>query len=134
FNKFLTLIVILKIKLKIMKKILSLVLVSALGGALTLGAYKLFLEDNQKLVVTTTESKPAFVQTNATGVYNAYENPNFTMAAENSINTVVHVKILALNKGGMSFEDFFFGRRSQQPQLGTGSGVIISADGYIITN
>ena len=117
-----------------MKKILSLVLVSALGGALTLGAYKLFLEDNQKLVVTTTESKPAFVQTNATGVYNAYENPNFTMAAENSINTVVHVKNLALNNGGMSFEDFFFGRRSQQPQLGTGSGVIISADGYIITN
>src|SRR5690606_29752826 len=101
-----------------MKKILSLVLVSALGGALTLGAYKLFLDDNQKLVVTTTESKPAFVQTRATGVYNADENPNVTIAAESSINTVVHVKNLALNKGGMSVEDFFFGRRSQQPQLG----------------
>jgi Do/DeqQ family serine protease len=117
-----------------MKKILSLVLVSALGGALTLGAYKLFLEDNQKLVVTTADSKPSFLQTNATDVYNAYENPNFTTAAESSINTVVHVKNVAINNGGMSFEDFFFGRRQQQAQLGTGSGVIISADGYIITN
>jgi Do/DeqQ family serine protease len=34
----------------------------------------------------------------------------------------------------MTIEDLFFGRRSQRPQIGTGSGVIISADGYIITN
>jgi len=118
-----------------MKKILSLILVSALGGLLTLGVYKLFLEDNQKLVVTTADSKPSFLPTNTTAVYKAYETPDFTTAAENSINTVVHVKNLAVSTGKMTFEDLFFGRGgSQRMQVGTGSGVIISPDGYIITN
>ncbi|MCL4116213.1 UNVERIFIED_CONTAM: hypothetical protein GTU68_054100 [Idotea baltica] len=34
----------------------------------------------------------------------------------------------------MTFEDLFFGRQTQRAQIGTGSGVIISPDGYIITN
>lgn len=117
-----------------MKKIFSLVLVSALGGILTLGAYKLLLEDNQKVVLATQESSPTILTTNTSGVYKAYENPDFVNAAENTVNTVVHVKNLAVNRGQITFEDFFFGRRSQRPEIGTGSGVIISADGYIITN
>lgn len=116
-----------------MKKIFSLVLVSALGGILTLGAYKLLIEDNQKVVLTAQES-PALITTNTSGIYKAYENPDFTNAAENTVNTVVHVKNLAVSRGQMSFEDFFFGRRSQRAEIGTGSGVIISADGYIVTN
>src|SRR5690606_38397746 len=112
----------------------SLVLVSALGGILTLGAYKLLLEDNQKVVLATQESSPTILTTNTSGVYKAYENPDFVNAAENTVNTVVHVKNLAVNRGQITFEDFFFGRRSQRPEIGTGSGVIISADGYIITN
>ncbi|MBU3822542.1 trypsin-like peptidase domain-containing protein [Flavobacteriaceae bacterium XHP0103] len=117
-----------------MKKIFSLVLVSALGGILTLGAYKLLLEDNQKVVLTTQESTPTLLTSNTNGVYNAYENPDFTNAAENTVNTVVHVKNLAVSRGQMTFEDFFFGRRSQRAEIGTGSGVIISEDGYIVTN
>ena len=34
----------------------------------------------------------------------------------------------------MTIQDLFMGRSSQRPQIGTGSGVIISPDGYIITN
>ncbi|MDO5970216.1 trypsin-like peptidase domain-containing protein [Flavivirga aquimarina] len=116
-----------------MKKILSLVLVSALGGVLTLGAYKLFLEKENKVVVT--EATPAFLPTNNVGnLYGTNETPNFTVAAENTVNAVVHVKNVSLSSGQMTFEDLFFGRRSQRPQLGTGSGVIINANGYIITN
>jgi Do/DeqQ family serine protease len=118
-----------------MKKILSLVLVSTLGGILTLGAYKLFLEPKQTIVVESASANPSFLPTNnVANSYNTKEVPDFTAAAENSINTVVHVKNLALSSGQMTFEDLFFGRQQQRAQLGTGSGVIVSPDGYIITN
>ena len=118
-----------------MKKILTLVLVSALGGILTLGAYKLFLEDNKSVVLTQTETHPAFLPTNnVSTIKNAYNAPDLTVAAENSINTVVHVKNLSVSSGQMTIEDLFYGRQKQRAQIGSGSGVIITADGYIITN
>lgn len=117
-----------------MKKILTLVFVSALGGILTLGAYKLFLEDN-KMVLTQTEKNPVFLPASHVSTSSvAYNAPDLTHAADNTINTVVHVKNLAVSTGQMTIEDLFFGRRPQRAQLGTGSGVIITADGYIITN
>ncbi len=68
---------------------------------------------------------------------------DFTYAAEKSVEAVVHVKtkIDVSNRYSMNidpFFDFFFGRPSQprEPQYreGSGSGVIISTDGYIVTN
>lgn len=118
-----------------MKKILTLVIVSAFGGFLTLGAYKLFLDDNKNIVLNQTETKPLFLPaSNVNNINAVYNAPDLTYAAENSINTVVHVKNLAVSSGQMTIEDLFFGRRSQRAQIGTGSGVIITADGYIITN
>ncbi|WP_108822559.1 Do family serine endopeptidase [Dysgonomonas sp. Marseille-P4361] len=71
--------------------------------------------------------------------------PDFTKAAESSIHAVVHIKSTV--KGSPQsrrqidpFEYFFGpgqGREYQyepQPRVGFGSGVIISKDGYIITN
>ena len=118
-----------------MKKILTLVLVSALGGIITLGSYKLFLEEEKPILVATERANPIFLPTsNINTLINTEKAPDFTMAAENTVNAVVHVKNLAQNSGQMTFEDLFFGRRSQSPQIGTGSGVIINTDGYIITN
>ncbi len=119
-----------------MKKILALVLVSALGGILSLGAYKLFLEEENTVVVSNTPS-PTFLPTSntATLLNNATgELPNFVDAAKNAVDAVVHVKNVSISSGQMTFEDLFFGRRQQRAQTGTGSGVIINADGYIITN
>ncbi|MCF8273126.1 MAG: trypsin-like peptidase domain-containing protein [Flavobacteriaceae bacterium] len=118
-----------------MKKILTLVFVSALGGLITLGAYKLFLEENKSFVLASAEAQPNFLTTsNVSNLKNAYDMPDLTVAAENTINTVVHVKNLAVSSGQMTLEDLFYGRRQQRAQVGTGSGVIITADGYIITN
>lgn len=119
-----------------MKKILTLVLVSALGGILTLGGYKLFVEEDKTLLVDTVEEQPTLIPTTvANTVYKPYETPDFTTSAENTVNAVVHVKNVTIsNSGPMSIQDFFMGRSPQREQTGTGSGVIITPDGYIITN
>lgn len=66
---------------------------------------------------------------------------DFTVAADLSVGAVVHVKttIQAQRNPYASdpFFDFFFGRPQQREmpeQMASGSGVIISPDGYIVTN
>ena len=61
-------------------------------------------------------------------------NVDFTTAAEKSLHSVVHVKNTTTSTGYTSFEDLFFGRPQNRYQVGTGSGVIISPEGHIITN
>ena len=98
---------------------------------------------------------PAFIRTAAASSFDT----DFTVAAEKTVNAVVCIKSFTTRQqnpyglgngngydpfGGMF--DFFFGNpqpRQQQPrqqqksepvQSGLGSGVIISEDGYIVTN
>ena len=71
---------------------------------------------------------------NISDLFKTAENPDFTMAAENTVNAVVHVKNVTLSTGQYTLQDLFSGKPSQRSQLGTGSGVIINSDGYIITN
>ncbi len=63
---------------------------------------------------------------------------DFVVAAEAAVDGVVHVKTKAYREGsGNPFYDFFFGYRdSGEPEqvLGYGSGVILSSDGYIVSN
>ena len=60
---------------------------------------------------------------------------DFTIAAENTVNAVVHVKNITISRGPSNIFEFFYGYGEQaRPQVGTGSGVIISPDGYIVTN
>jgi Do/DeqQ family serine protease len=121
-----------------MKKILTLVCVSALGGLLTLGGYKLFVEkNNEQLAVEQSSDFSIFVPTNNsvnTTNSNSAIAPNFVEAAEKSLDAVVHVKNTAIVNAPTTMQDLFYGRSSQRAQVGTGSGVIISPTGYIVTN
>jgi Do/DeqQ family serine protease len=121
-----------------MKKIISIVLFSAIGGALTLGAYKLFLEKPPMVIEKTVEIKPAtYNSANDNEIISSIENTNFTIAAEKTINVVVHVKNTSYKTVRDPFSEFFYGQGSgikQYSQIGTGSGVVISSDGYIVTN
>jgi len=120
-----------------MKKIFSLVLVSVLGGAITLGSYKFFIEKEESIAQQQSTTSPFTIPVSYKSVNTNLpmgETVDFTTAAEKTIHSVVHVRNTTNNSGGMSFEDLFFGRRSQRSQVGMGSGVIISSDGMIITN
>jgi S1-C subfamily serine protease len=120
-----------------MKKFLSFLSMAILGGIISLLGYSAFIEKPQ--IVLTDEMVP--IQTFQTN-YNStafdlntatYAPTNFTEAAEKTVHAVVHVKNTAVSSGINSISDLFNGPRKYQ-QIGTGSGVIISSDGYIVTN
>ena len=117
-----------------MKKIFTLVCVSALGGALTLGTYTQFFEGVNPPKVIENQPTTTLFPVNLTTPLAGGTNVDFTTAADKTVHSVVHVKNTTLSKNYSSFEDLFFGRPQQFEQIGTGSGVIISPDGYIITN
>jgi Do/DeqQ family serine protease len=117
-----------------MKKILTLVCVSALGGALTLGAYKHLFENSSIPKPIENQATATLFPVSLNAPLSGGTNVDFTSAANKTVHSVVHVKNTTLNKSYTSFEDLFFGRPQQYEQIGTGSGVIISPDGYVITN
>ncbi len=114
-----------------MKNISSLFLVSLLSGAATLGGYKLFLEDSKPKDIVTVASEN-YTRTVAMGA----ESLDFTDAADKTVHSVVHVKNVSYRTVTNPMMEFFYGYKGgqQQEQVGTGSGVIISEDGYIVTN
>jgi Do/DeqQ family serine protease len=91
-----------------------------------IGAYSATFDQNKNVVLTNLTTSEGY--------------PDFTEAAKRSVDGVVHVKTKTVSQQQyINPFDFFFGfgdRTPAQPreQVGFGSGVIISSDGYIITN
>jgi serine protease Do len=118
-----------------MKPISQLIAVSLLSGATTLGAYKLltdhtsFFGDHKSI---TTQAQENY--TKPVGLAN--DLLDFTDAADKTIHTVVHVKNVSRVTVTNPMLEYFYGFKGgqSQEQVGTGSGVIISEDGYIVTN
>ena len=80
---------------------------------------------------------------NATPVYNPMVPPgdqvDFRDAAASTINTVVHITSEYSGTASSTnfydpFRDFFGSPQQSGPQVSSGSGVIVSSDGYVITN
>ncbi len=119
------------------------VIIALLSSGITLGAFQLFNLSNSGSI---SEGPSAF--TTSVSSPSIPGNPgDFTFAAEKTTPAVVHIKTKVAQKSSgrqfsSPFDDFFGfgdpfgGGRRQQPQLqeASGSGVIISADGYIVTN
>lgn len=122
----------------------QLILASFLGAAITVGATVLLKKGEPFNYVNS--STPAYL-TNQSGNVAAIPVDGFTAAADKVLPAVVHIRSIGKAKSNdnslFDMEEIpetfrrFFGEPSprQQPkQEGTGSGVIISADGYIVTN
>jgi Do/DeqQ family serine protease len=126
-----------------MKRIGLTLLTAFVGGAMALGAYKVMeskqsdnmsFEDKQKVYFTSNKALPVVSSTGAL---------DFTEAAAAVTPAVVYIRTTySAQSGGGSqdrMEQMFgemFGQRvrPQGPQMASGSGVIISDDGYIVTN
>lgn len=134
----------------IWKNLFRVALMAAIGSGAAIGTSAYLMNKNRPVEL-------------ATGVENTFKQPyrlasfggvaaetvDFTAAAESAVHGVVHIKATtnarSSNDGGGQYIDpfeYFFGfggrggfqRPQQQPRVGAGSGVIISTDGYIITN
>ncbi|RTY97492.1 PDZ domain-containing protein [Flavobacterium sp. RSP49] len=119
-----------------MKKISTLFLVSLLSGGVTLGAYKLLFDTNGYFSSEKNALVTAASDSYKTKVGLSPEILDFTEAAEKTIHTVVHVKNVSRRTITNPILEYFYGYKGgqSQEQVGTGSGVIISEDGYIVTN
>lgn len=132
-----------------MKNIKSYLAVGVLCSGLTLGAYKIAGLDNQQVVITEAPSSGSGLRlaSNAS-VPNTGAMVDFTYAAEKTTPAVVHIQSTVVSNRPVGSHDElpdmfreFFGdnlprQRPGGPQKAqsSGSGVIFSSDGYIITN
>ena len=119
-----------------------------LGSALVAGitTFKLMEKHAMQKNVVTIQQENEWAMPAALFDSKPAQPVDLTDAAEKSIHAVVHIKSTQLGKTQTIQQmpdifDFFFGdgmgRQQQihtQPRVGFGSGVIISKDGYIVTN
>ncbi len=124
-----------------MKSTLKIIIVSLTCSIISIIFYSIFSNsisteenENDKAFIDYSES---FINTsgiNSIQYSSSVGSPDLTFAAKKSINAVVHVKNTSIvNESDSWALQFFYGDESRK-RVGTGSGVIISPDGYIITN
>jgi Do/DeqQ family serine protease len=109
-------------------------MVTVVSALVTLAAHDYFLEEKIEIVEN---EKPSLIPTSYSFNTNsvAAEMTDFTRAAEKTVNAVVHVKNTSIQKGNVSgWLRQFYGDDFDEKRIGTGSGVIVSPDGLIITN
>jgi serine protease Do len=127
-------------RIKIMKKFIGIFVVALLGGIATIGLQQMFQTEAPPKSLQERQSAQ-FTSNTGKGIIPAFD---FVEISEQSTPTVVHItttiesakpesKLQGEDPWGM-FDERFYRQMPQGPRQATGSGVIITADGYIATN
>ncbi|MCU0393191.1 MAG: trypsin-like peptidase domain-containing protein [Thermoflexibacter sp.] len=126
-----------------MKQTIKTLLIGGLAGFLGAYTFHLFSETQKgnsefgKQFVNEpfSQNQPDFVDfDNAKGA-GITEVPSFVEAAKISTPSVVYIKTASRNQRSYTWFDMFFGGEGHENKvIGSGSGVIFSKDGYIVTN
>jgi serine protease Do len=130
------------------KQILAVVLISASTAVGSMWGY-------QKITTSNTydyshSQSPVKIPNNYVGYFDGGNNTptDFTAAASAAIPATVHIKTKSIRQAnnnlprrspfgdlfGLDWDDVFGDRARSIPQMASGSGAIISEDGYIVTN
>lgn len=103
------------------------------GGFISVYSYSKFF-DKPQVVYNYPYSQPQMVSFGEKNL----QAVDFTFAAEQTVHAVVHVRTKKSNDVTFSnpILEFFYGEGAirQEPVVGFGSGVIVTQDGYIVTN
>lgn len=117
------------------KNIVLICLLSGICGGLVafIGMSVQNINDETKVNPATTQLSYTPIQNVAYSSNNHLTTYDFCPAAETCMPAVVHIKT-SYNQPSYSLYDFIFGTQSATQVSSSGSGVIISSDGYIVTN
>jgi len=122
-----------------MKEYIKVLVIGLISGMIVLGLQQLlktpenetsFIQDSRMPI------KPTNIQ--QVSIKTSTELPNFKMAANKTLHSVVYI-LTEFSQKSSVYDDYFslndfFGRRNNSVLKASGSGVIISSDGYIVTN
>ena len=116
-----------------MKLLLKYLLIGVLSSFISIFFYNYY--DKSKITFNDLNNKNS-IPVNYFYSKNNSTSTDFTLAAEKTIDAVVHVKNTTKgSNNNPSWYRFFYEEENDIPErIGTGSGVIVSPDGYIITN